>query len=94
MKLAAQIFLGFSTVIAISLTDSYVNYNLSQKVNRNTEFLATSEAVIRNSSKLHKGVIEMQSAFRGYLLTSDTTFLDSYYLGFKDLPPLFKEQNG
>ncbi|MEJ6981512.1 ATP-binding protein [Pedobacter sp. P351] len=92
MKLAAQIFLGFSIVIGISLTDSYVNYNLSHKVNRNTEFLANSEAVIRNSSKLHKGIIEMQSAFRGYLLTSDKTFLDSYYLGSKELPSLFEEQ--
>ncbi len=92
MKLAAQIFLGFSIVIGISLTDSYVNYSLSQKVNRNTEFLAKSEAVIRNSTKLHKGIIDMQSAFRGYLLTSDTTFLELYYTGFKDLPPLFKLQ--
>ena len=55
MKLAAQIFLGFSVVIGISLIDSYVNYNLSQKVNRNTDFLSKSEAVIRNSSRVHKG---------------------------------------
>ncbi|MGV3508463.1 MAG: ATP-binding protein [Sphingobacteriaceae bacterium] len=92
MKLAAQIFLGFSVVIGISLIDSYVNYNLSQKVNRNTDFLSKSEAVIRNSSRLHKGVIEMQSAFRGYLLTDDEAFLDLYYLGFKEIPQLFKIQ--
>lgn len=90
MKLAAQIFLGFSVVIGISLTDSYVNYNLSQKVNMNTDFLAKSETIIRNSSKLHRSIIEMQSAFRGYLLTSDTTFLDVYYNN--DLGQLFREQ--
>ena len=92
MKLAAQIFLGFSVVVGISLTDSYVNYNLSQKVNRNTDFLARSETIIRNSSRLHKSVIEMQSAFRGYLLTSDEEFLDSYYMGNVELPKLFAEQ--
>ena len=90
MKLASQIFLGFSVVIGISLTDSYVNYNLSQKVNKNTDFLAKSEAIIRNSSRLHRSVIEMQSSFRGYLLTSDTTFLDSY--NRTDLNNSFKVQ--
>jgi signal transduction histidine kinase len=93
MKLASQIFLGFSVVIGISVIDSYVNYNLSEKVNRNTDFLAKSEAIIRNSSRLHKGIIEMQSAFRGYLLTSDEAFLDSYYQGNRELPKLFKEQS-
>lgn len=92
MKLTAQIFLGFAVIIGISLTDSYVNYNLSQKVNRNTAFLSKSEAIMRNSSRLHKGIIEMQSAFRGYLLTDDETFLDLYQAGFQELPPLFKEQ--
>jgi signal transduction histidine kinase len=92
MKLAAQIFLGFSVVIGISLVDSYVNYNLSQKVNRNTAFLSKSESIIRNSSRLHKTVIEMQSAFRGFLLTGDEAFLDSYYLGNRELPTLFADQ--
>jgi len=92
MKLAAQIFIGFSVIIGISLIDSYVNYNLSQKVSRNTAFLSKSEAIMRNSSKLHKGIIDMQSAFRGYLLTEDETFLDLYKEGFNELPQLFKEQ--
>lgn len=34
----------------------------------------------------------MQSAFRGYLLTNDQTFLDSYYKGLKRVPVLLKEQ--
>ncbi|MBC8054232.1 MAG: CHASE3 domain-containing protein [Sphingobacteriaceae bacterium] len=92
MKLATQIFLGFSVVIGISLTDSYVNYNLSQKVNRNTDYVAKSETIIRNSSRLHKSIIEMQSAFRGFLLTDDKAFLDSYHEGGRVIPKLFIEQ--
>jgi len=34
----------------------------------------------------------MQSAFRGYLLTDDTHFLDPYYKGLINVPDLFKEQ--
>ena len=94
MKLSTLIFLGFSVVIGLSLLDSYVNNLLSNKVNQNTLFLTNSEAVIRNSSKLHKGIIEMQSAFRGFLLTDDRNFLSEYYVGLKTIPTLIREQHG
>src|SRR5688572_18833919 len=92
MKLSRQIFLAFTVVIFFSVIDSYTNYLLSRKVTRNINFLSRSEAIIRNSSKLHKTIIEMQSGFRGFLLTSDTSFLQSYYSGKKSLDPLFTEQ--
>ncbi|WP_051662762.1 sensor histidine kinase [Flavobacterium sp. KJJ] len=65
---------------------------LSKKVQRNSQFLARSEEIIRTSNKTHKAIIEMQSAFRGYLLTDDQTFLDSYFKGLKIVPLLIKEQ--
>src|SRR5690606_24835011 len=92
MRLSVRIFLGFAIVIVLSLVDSYINYMLSQKVNRNTVFLTTSEAIIRNSGNLHKGIIDMQSAFRGFLLTDDDDFLEPYYSGLKNLPELFNVQ--
>lgn len=65
---------------------------LSKKVQRNSQFLARSEEIIRNSNKTHNAIIEMQSAFRGYLLTDDEAFLDLYYKGLKIVPLLLKEQ--
>lgn len=92
MKLSSQILLAFAIVILLSVTDSYTNYLLSVKVKRNTEFLERSEAIIRNSGRLHKAIIEMQSAFRGFLLTEDSNFLDNYEKGIQSVPPLFSEQ--
>jgi signal transduction histidine kinase len=92
MKLSVQILIAFTIVIFISLADSYTNYLLSRKVQKNTVFLANSEAVIRNSTTLHKAIIEMQSGFRGYLLTSDSSFLTPYFDGLTTIPPLFIEQ--
>lgn len=92
MTLSARIFIGFSIVIGLTLLNSYVNYVLSQKVNKNSAFLANSETIIRNSSKLHENIIEMQSAHRGYLLTDDTTFLEPFYEGLHDIPRLYGEQ--
>lgn len=92
MKISTQIFLGFTIVISLSAINSYVNNLLSKQVDRNTVFLANSEAIIRNSSKLHRGIIEMQSGFRGFLLTDDENFLDAYYSGLKVIPKLFREE--
>jgi len=91
MKLSTQILLAFSLIILLSLADSYVNYMLSQKVQHNVNLMSNSEAVIRNSNRTHKIIIDMQSSFRGFLLTEDTTFLDSYYSGIKDVPIHLRE---
>lgn len=86
MRLSTQILLAFGIVILLSIADSYVNYMLSRKVRLHSEYLSGSEAVIRDSNKTHKMIIDMQSSFRGYLLTDDDTFLKSYYRGMKTVP--------
>src|SRR5688572_29990753 len=92
MKLSTQILIAFSVIILLSAADSYTNYMLSQKVRLNSEFLSKSEAIIRNSNKTHKTIIDMQSSYRGYLLTDDKTFLDLYYTGTKSVPVYLKLQ--
>lgn len=92
MKLSTQILLAFCIIILLSLADSFTNYRLSLKVDHNTKFLSQSEEVIRNSNRIHKTMIEMQSAFRGYLVTEDSTFLFPYYSGLASVPVLMQEQ--
>lgn len=91
MKLSTQIVLAFGIVLTLSIGDSYTNYMLSYKVQQNSQFLSKSEAIIRNSNKTHKIIIDMQSSFRGYLLTDDTTFLTSYYAGSNSVPVYLNE---
>jgi signal transduction histidine kinase len=92
MKLSTQILSAFALVIGLSAADSYTNYNLSRKVESNKGFLSTSEEVIRNSSQLHKLIIQMQSGFRGFLLTDDNTFLQPYYRGLQLVPTLLEAE--
>ncbi|MRX69760.1 HAMP domain-containing protein [Flavobacterium resistens] len=93
MKLSTQIILAFTLIILLSAADSYTNYRLSLKVNQNSEFLSKSEAVIRNSNKTHRAILQMQNAVRGYLLTNDTTYLAPYYSGIEKVPDFFVEQH-
>ncbi len=92
MKLSTQILLAFSIILLLSLAESFTNYRLSLQVEQNTKFLSQSEAVIRNSNRIHKTMIEMQSAFRGYLVTEDSSFLNPYYGGLASVPLLMDEQ--
>jgi signal transduction histidine kinase len=92
MNLSTKIIIGSAVVITLSALDSYTNYLLSTKVNTNTEFLANSEANIRNLSRLHNHMLEMQSAFRGFLLTEDESFLDSYEKGREQIPGIIEEE--
>ncbi|HEX6172123.1 MAG TPA: ATP-binding protein [Chitinophagaceae bacterium] len=92
MKLSTQILLAFLLVLLLSITDSGSNYLLSLKVEKNIEFLNKSQEIVRNSTRLHKTMIEMQSSFRGFLLTQDDNFLDGYKNGLTSIPELLAEQ--
>jgi len=91
MKLSIQFLLAFSLVLLLSILDTGSNYLLALKVERNTLFLNKSQEIIRHSTALHKSMIDMQSSFRGYLLTHDDQFLEGYQKGVQTLPQLFDE---
>jgi signal transduction histidine kinase len=92
MKISSQILLAFSIVLALSTVDTISNYLLSLKVEQNIKFLNNSQDIIRNSTRIHKSIIEMQNSFRGFLLTGDDDFLENYNKGLQVLDPLFIEQ--
>jgi len=91
MKLSVQFLLAFLLVLLLSTFDTGSNYLLSLKVERNSQFLSNSQEIIRHSTSLHKSMIDMQSSFRGYLLTNDNQFLDSYQAGVESVPQLISE---
>ena len=92
MKLATQISLGFLIAISVDLVDSAVNYALTLRVKTNLDYLNRSESIVRNSGDLSKRMAEMQSSFRGYLLTGDDELLGPFYEGERRLPPLISEE--
>ncbi len=92
MSIRNQLFFGFFILILIFVIDFFVNQKLSNEVVKNTTYVSSSETVIRNSNILHKDMIEMQSGFRGFLLTGQEVFLQSYNEGTSSVPILMKEQ--
>lgn len=93
MTIRLKLFTGFAILILIFIVDFFVNQRFSREVIRNTDYINNSEVVIRNSNLLHKLMIDMQSGYRGYLLTGQESFLDSYYNGINSIQPLIKVQH-
>jgi signal transduction histidine kinase len=92
MKLSTQISLGFFIAICIDLLDSSVNYSLTLKVNKNTSFLSNSELISRYSGDLNNGIVNMQNALRGFLLTDNARFLAKYDTGLTSIPLIIREE--
>jgi len=92
MKISTRILLAFSIVLALSAIDSVSNYLLSREVEQNIRFLNKSQDIIRNSTRLHKTIIETQNAYRGFLLTDDPDFLNSFRENLKETQLLLKDQ--
>lgn len=94
MTIRSKLLAGFSILIVIFAISFFVNQRLSNAVSRNTAYLNNSEAIIRNSNILHKLIIDMQSGYRGYLLTGQEEFLEPYNEALSQIPPLLQAQRG
>ncbi len=92
MTIRLKLLIGFFSLIFVFVVVFFANESLSQEVLTNTNYLNNSESVIKNSNMLHKEMIEMQSGFRGFLLTNQEVFLEPYYEGISSVPALLKEQ--
>ena len=86
MKISTKIFIAFSIILVLSVLNTVSNYLLSEKVEENSDFLSSSQEIIRNSGQIQRSILEMQSSFRGFLLSRDSSFLAGYHRGIHEIP--------
>lgn len=92
MTIRSKLLSGFLILIIIFVISFFVNQRLSREVIKNSAYINNSESVIRNSNQLHKYMIDMQSGYRGYLLTGQENFLQPYNEAVKIIPSLIRVQ--
>lgn len=92
MLIRLKLFIGFIILIVFFIINFFAYKRLSHEVIKNMTFLGESEHVIQNSNMLHKDMLSMQNAFRGYLLSDQESFLQPYTDGVKSIPLLLNEQ--
>src|SRR2546423_2650889 len=75
-KVAIQI--GFSILLAFILWNAYLTVNYLNRVQKTAVVTVESSAFQAKLSVVLKDVIDMESGQRGYLLTDDVAYLQSY----------------
>lgn len=78
MKIAQSIFFSFLFILLLFSFTTYINYRLSDKVKENTDYISRSSTIVRQSNRFQRNILNMASGIRGYLLTGDSSFLQTY----------------
>lgn len=78
MKISSFILLSFIFILLLFSITTYINYRLSEDVKANAEFLSRSTEIVRSSSRFQRNTINMVSGLRGFLLTGERYFIESY----------------
>ena len=78
MKISHLIFLAFSLIIILFSATTVMNFKQWKRVQEHSEYVTTSGAVIRNSTRFQRNILNMVSGLRGYLLTGESYFLQVY----------------
>jgi signal transduction histidine kinase len=78
MKISSIILVSFFLILLLFSTTTYINYKQSELVNANAEEFARSSIIIRHSNRFQRNFLNMVSGLRGYLLTNELFFIQTY----------------
>lgn len=78
MKISHLIFFGFLFILIMFTITTYINYKQAENVNENSEWFANSTTVMRESNRFQRNILNMVSGLRGYLLSGEDYFIQSY----------------
>ncbi len=78
MKISYFIFLGFLLILLLFCITTYLHFRQAEKVNENSDFLERSSTVVRQGNRFQRNILNMVSGLRGYLLTGENYFIQTY----------------
>lgn len=91
MKISVFIFLGFFLILVMFSITTYINFELADDVNENSEWLAKSTTVVRSSNRFQRNILNMVSHLRGYLFTGEPYFIQAYDSAYTENEQLINE---
>lgn len=91
MKISHLIFLGFLFILIMFSIATYINHRQAEKVNENSEWFAKSTTVMRQGNRFQRNIVNMVSGLRGYLLSGENYFIQSYDSAAQENVQILKE---
>jgi signal transduction histidine kinase len=78
MKISHLILISFFSILMLFSITTYINYNQSELVRANSEEFARSSVIVKSSNRFQRNFLNMVSGLRGYLLTNESFFIQTY----------------
>lgn len=78
MKISHIILISFLFILLLFSITTYINYKQSELVSENAEKFAQSSIIVRHSNRFQRNFLNMVSGLRGYLLTNEDFFIQTY----------------
>ncbi|HEY5917817.1 MAG TPA: CHASE3 domain-containing protein, partial [Chryseolinea sp.] len=78
MKISFLILSGFFLILLLFSITTFINYQQSEKVNENSDRFSKSSTTLRSSNRFQRNILNLVSGLRGYLLTNEVFFIQSY----------------
>jgi signal transduction histidine kinase len=78
MKISHIILISFFFILLLFSITTFINYKQSKLVNENAEEFAQSSTIVRHSNRFQRNFLNMVSGLRGYLLTNELFFIQTY----------------
>ncbi len=93
MKISHYIFLSFLLILLLFSITTYINFRQSEAVKENAEYLDRSSQVVKIANRFQRNILSELSGLRGYLLTGEQYFVQSYDSAAFDNARILKELN-
>lgn len=91
MKISYYIFLSFVSILALFALTTYINFKLSKDITEDSEYFTRSTEIIRKSNRFQRNMLNMVSGLRGYLITGENSFVESYGMAGKENDSILQE---
>jgi methyl-accepting chemotaxis protein len=83
MKFRTQLWLGNGIVLVLMIIIAGVVYQNVSSLLSNSRWVTHTHNVIENGARLQKSLIDMETGFRGFLITGKDEYLEPYHEGKK-----------
>ncbi|MCB1159406.1 MAG: CHASE3 domain-containing protein, partial [Leptospiraceae bacterium] len=92
LKIGTRLLIGYAVVLGVMFfTGSLVIYNL-RTIQGSFKWVIHTDEVLRNTEKLKKSIIDMETGERGFLLMGKEAYLEPYVKGYQEFQMLLVAQ--
>ena len=83
-QIKTKVITGYSIILFLMVCVSTIAYNSIKSLNETSKWVQHTYKVIETGNAVGTSMLNMETGKRGYLITGEESYLEPYYIGFKN----------